>query len=554
MPIMALGQPPTAILLSNISTINFKRQRLKLFFLFFVRVELFLVFFFIFFFILLYIFSILFTYLTFEICFPSFDFIRLFRYSMSQSYHSLDASPPTDVDSIPSRKGKSTDGAAIINLLNTIVGAGILAMPFAIRQNGIVLGVVSISFSALAAGMGLYLQGLCSIFVKDGHASFFQISQKTYPSLSVIFDLAIAIKCFGVGVSYLIIIGDLMPQIANSFGITHSIAATRSFWIFLSLLVVGPLSFLKHLDSLKYTSVVALVAVGYLVIIVIYQFFFFDSSEHKGNVNIAQPQSLAAVLKALPVIIFAFTCHQNMFSSLNEIPVKQEANFRKIVTFSIGPALVVYIMVGLAGYLTFGDRVGGNIIAMYPYSIKTIIGQIAIVILVLFSYPLQCHPCRASVRNIINWIKTRNSLESINEYEALEEEVEQGHHSDHDNQSEISHDHHSYHILITSVIITLSLITALKVHSLEVMLAFVGSTGSTSISFILPGLFAYKLLTLQKEQFINPFFHKNFYGIKTLDDRFSVRDQILRAAAMFLFCWGLLVLVVCLGINIFTFA
>ncbi|CDO55097.1 similar to Saccharomyces cerevisiae YER119C AVT6 Vacuolar aspartate and glutamate exporter [Geotrichum candidum] len=472
---------------------------------------------------------------------------------MSHSYHSLDAPPPADAESIPPIRGKSTDGAAIINLLNTIVGAGILAMPFAIKQNGIVLGVATISFSALAAGMGLYLQGLCSLFVRDGHASFFQLSQKTYPSLSVIFDLAIAIKCFGVGVSYLIILGDLMPQIANSFGITHSVAATRSFWILISFFIVGPLSFLKHLDSLKYTSVIALVAVGYLVVIVIYQFFFFDSSEHKGNVNIVQPQSLAAVLKALPVFIFAFTCHQNMFSSLNEIPVKKEANFRKIVTFSIGPAAIVYIMVGLAGYLTFGDKVGGNIIAMYPYSIKIVIGQIAIAILVLLSYPLQCHPCRASIRNIINWIKTRNSIENINEYAELEEEVEQGEVHSHDHDSEIIHDHHSHHLLITSVIVALSLITALKVHSLEVMLAFVGSTGSTSISFILPGLFTYKLLTLQRDQFINPSFHENFYGVKTLDSQFSIRDQILRAAAIFLFFWGLLVLVVCLGINIITF-
>lgn len=116
-----------------------------------------------------------------------------------------------------------------------IIGAGILAMPFAIKENGIVLGVSTILFAAFAAGLGLYLQGLCAMFVKDGHASFFQLSQITYPKISVIFDLAIAIKCFGVGVSYLIIIGDLMPQIVNSLGVKSDLAATRSFWIFISM-------------------------------------------------------------------------------------------------------------------------------------------------------------------------------------------------------------------------------------------------------------------------------------------------------------------------------
>lgn len=47
--------------------------------------------------------------------------------------------------------------------------------------------------------------------------------------------------------------------------------------------------------------------------------------------------------------------------------------------------------------------------------------------------------------------------------------------------------------VITTVILVLGYITALSVTSLDTMLAYVGSTGSTSISFILPGLFYYKI-------------------------------------------------------------
>ncbi len=46
---------------------------------------------------------------------------------------------------------------------------------------------------------------------------------------------------------------------------------------------------------------------------------------------------------------------------------------------------------------------------------------------------------------------------------------------------------------ITTAIIILSYIVAMTVSSLEAVLAYVGSTGSTSISFILPGLFYYKI-------------------------------------------------------------
>lgn len=47
--------------------------------------------------------------------------------------------------------------------------------------------------------------------------------------------------------------------------------------------------------------------------------------------------------------------------------------------------------------------------------------------------------------------------------------------------------------LITSTILVLSYVTALHVSTLDRVLAYVGSTGSTSISFILPGLFYYKI-------------------------------------------------------------
>lgn len=47
--------------------------------------------------------------------------------------------------------------------------------------------------------------------------------------------------------------------------------------------------------------------------------------------------------------------------------------------------------------------------------------------------------------------------------------------------------------LLSTLILVLSYVVALTVVSLERVLAYVGSTGSTSISFILPGLFYYKI-------------------------------------------------------------
>jgi len=107
-------------------------------------------------------------------------------------------------------------------------------MPLAMSQMGILLGVFIIIWSGLTAGFGLYLQTRCARYLDRGSASFFALSQITYPNAAVIFDAAIAIKCFGVGVSYLIIIGDLMPGVIRGF--TSDVGGLlflldRHFWV-----------------------------------------------------------------------------------------------------------------------------------------------------------------------------------------------------------------------------------------------------------------------------------------------------------------------------------
>ena len=107
-------------------------------------------------------------------------------------------------------------------------------MPLAMSHMGILLGSFVIVWAGLTAGFGLYLQTRCARYLERGSASFFTLSQITYPNAAVIFDAAIAIKCFGVGVSYLIIIGDLMPGVVRGFSDNFrgvSFLVDRHFWV-----------------------------------------------------------------------------------------------------------------------------------------------------------------------------------------------------------------------------------------------------------------------------------------------------------------------------------
>ena len=170
-----------------------------------------------------------------------------------------------------------------------------------------------------------------------------------------------------------------------------------------------------------------------------------------------------------------------MFSILNEISNNSPFRTTSVVVASVGTSAFLYVLVAITGYLSFGNGVSGNIVSMYIPSIASTIGKAAIVILVMFSYPLQVHPCRASVDAILKWRPIRRS--ETGKVAARAATRENGK----DGMGE------TRFAAITTAIIVLSYVVAMTVSSLEKVLAYVGSTGSTSISFILPGLFYYKI-------------------------------------------------------------
>ena len=343
-----------------------------------------------------------------------------------------------------------------------------------------------------------------------------------------------------------------------------------------------PLSFLRRLDSLKYTSVVALISIGYLVILVVYHFYTGDTLQpDRTPIRVIRWAGAIPTLSSFPVIVFAYTCHQNMFSVLNEMNNNSHFRTLSVVIVSNGTAASIYVLVAIIGYLSFGNDIGGNIISQYLPSVSSTIARAAIVVLVMFSYPLQVHPCRASVDAVLKWRPksiSKNSGPSSLESSPLRSIplLSTGRKRNDDSLSE------TRFAAITTAIIILSFIVAMTVNSLEAVLAYVGSTGSTSISLILPGLFYYKISSpdsalhqrlLKEEDDYDADIEDNHSdgnghgeerdgllggsGILSSsmtmlrNNTMTFRRKLLRRVSLALAIYGILVMVVCLITNTF---
>ena len=84
-----------------------------------------------------------------------------------------------------------------------------------------------------------------------------------------------------------------------------------------------------------------------------------------------------STLKNISIFVFSFTCHQNVFTIVNEVKKPTQGRVDAVIAFSIGCALLLYLVVAIEGYATYGNDVKGNILLNYPQTgLVTVVSEL----------------------------------------------------------------------------------------------------------------------------------------------------------------------------------
>ena len=438
-----------------------------------------------------------------------------------------------------SKRPTGTLPPAILNLINTIVGAGILGLPWAFAKSGWALATIILAIAAVVAWFTLRLLIFVAAHNPHVEASFSSCAKMTYPRLVVLFDISVIINCLGIVIGYLIAIGDFMPtffiKLAETIGREPfaDVLYQRWLWVTVAVLLLIPLSASNELNSLTYISMAALSSATYIVIIIIY--FFLATTERPLLSSLHAFRFTPDLLDTIPIFIFAFCCHPNIFIVYNELKISSSHRISSIINTSVWISFTVYTVVGVAGYFTFGEATLGDILANYNSSMSTTMARLAVSILVFLSAPLYIYPCRLACESLIDMalqslqltpkfdprIK-RHPISFPDEHDTSQDEsdfakddedpsLEQEsllHDEEFTNRTDQSpllsatpNDHVGHSpkfprwvtILLALAILLLSWIAALGTTRLDQVLAIIRSTGSTSFVFLFPGLFFYKI-------------------------------------------------------------
>ena len=252
--------------------------------------------------------------------------------------------------------------------------------------------------------------------------------------------------------------------------------------------------------------------------------------------------------KVFTIFIFSYTCHQNIFPIVNELENPSQYRFDSIILSVVGSALSLYLVIGMCGYATYGDKVRSDIIVNYPSNGLVSAVRVFISFVVCFSYPLQINPGRRCVLTLINTIQaivfppsmdtprvlsetttlagdkleaspvsvstassnaggakgsTLPSSPTINTDTGiltLESRVEKVRENDKTiwfvipkeytaGYGDVNLDGYTVkYYVVTVVLLLLTFVIALSVEDLGIVIELIGATGSTMIGYVLPGL------------------------------------------------------------------
>lgn len=97
----------------------------------------------------------------------------------------------------------------------------------------------------------------------------------------------------------------------------------RNFWlVFFTIIVVLPLSLFRQLGALRFTSIFAIACISFVTLVAVIKYYEF---RHLGYAPTIAYQlshlpmfdfSMNHLLNAVPLVIFAYTCHPNVSTVL----------------------------------------------------------------------------------------------------------------------------------------------------------------------------------------------------------------------------------------------
>jgi sodium-coupled neutral amino acid transporter 11 len=248
------------------------------------------------------------------------------------------------------------------NLVNAIVGAGIIGIPYAMKETGLVAGILLIFSVALLTDKSLRL------LIETGkHASaqsYETLMEAAFGRPGFVFiSINMLIMSYGAMIAYLLVLKDTFPVV---LGVAQDDENRKRMVLLVSsLVVVLPLSMQRDMADLSKTSTVSVVFDICLVLIIAICSPVKSTMDDAGGAEFIWKESLvkpSTLFVGLGVLSFAFVCQDSSFIIAGSLRRPTKERWAVVTRSSLLTCATLAAIIGVAGYLGFLSKTEGNIL------------------------------------------------------------------------------------------------------------------------------------------------------------------------------------------------
>ncbi|KAA0161209.1 hypothetical protein FNF28_05158 [Cafeteria roenbergensis] len=275
-------------------------------------------------------------------------------------------SPKGDTDA-----SKGGVARASFNFINSIIGAGVISLPFAFREAGFVAGVILLFVMAALTYYSVTL--LVNLGVAARVLNYEMLARAALGRCGFVSVLIFQfLFAYGAMVAYLIITSDtLTVVIAHWAGLSEISFGLRAGVILAAATgIVLPLSCVRNMASLGWSSLASLVAVAWILVFTVLRAFTGGSDGAAGSTShgAAAGEDWFTWLDpdrfwgAVSIVAFAFVCHHSSMLVYNSLENPTRSRWETTTRISVGTAALCSLVLATAGFASFGPDVKANLL------------------------------------------------------------------------------------------------------------------------------------------------------------------------------------------------
>uniref|UniRef100_A0AAX7U8V4 Sodium-coupled neutral amino acid symporter 2 n=1 Tax=Astatotilapia calliptera TaxID=8154 RepID=A0AAX7U8V4_ASTCA len=330
-----------------------------------------------------------------------------------------------------SHQGSASFGMSVFNLGNAIMGSGILGLSFAMANTGIALFVILLASVAIFSLYSVHL--LLKTANEGGALVYEQLGYKAFGTPGK-FAASLSITMQNIGGKknecYVTVIDPTCARGETLVDGNHQWYVNGDYLVLLvSVGIILPLSLLKNLGYLGYTSGLSLLCMVFFLIVVIIKKFQIpcplpdihdDNLTHSLNIShsshsdntsdedTCKPKYFivnSQTVYAVPIITFAFVCHPAILPMYDELKDRSRKKMQNVANVSFLAMFIMYLLAALFGYLTFNQHVGDELLhtytKVYKFDVLLLIVRLAVLTAVTLTVPVVLFPIRTTVNHLL---------------------------------------------------------------------------------------------------------------------------------------------------------